>query len=552
MFILSIEDHTILLDHPLCLKRQIDRSIDDFPYEEILDSSRKDELDLLDTVLLSNSYSVLGLFKIFNQIPEDTDLFCTLPTRDFARCLAEEVFFSLELKSSSRLLTDFNNYLKKIKIIGFGERKIFRNGLVISATSAGIWIGANVPTGSKDVSQAISSGGNVIIPVNCFGLIFELIEAIIPNIPPILDSGRPRITCISAGISETLERSQIYVEWLCDDRADLTLIPTPPLIFSDLMANNTVHAHKTFSTSLTNDSTRSQILDDLRGGTGSVILCNHPSIQFGDVLNFIELWKHDTKSTLIAVEPEHCGESVDAAINALRNPLDFELTLSELVDILSKLKRIDTLIFPNDYKQEIVEVIRRQGCISSLSKCHFRFYGSVDERINVFSETERFIHVEIDKSLSSTISIYPIHAANLMNKIICGGYVKGQLVINDESKSLPWKLISCKGNKRTVPTALHFPRSALCNLSAARLGKAIQARLKDEHLLLNCIVCRVLNEEVVIGNKEDGVNECSVTVSEGRIHVQCNDRVCRRSIMEIISQLTIETINVKKEPKAIA
>jgi len=240
-------------------------------------------------------------------------------------------------------MADLNNSLKKIRVMTYAEEKSIFGALEISAHSSGFAIGScnwviksdfekivymsgssKLPshpdilddkflTGCDlmifygltevplcDPSRIISDfsnciiktakqGGNTLVPCLPSGIIFDLLEHLL-NVIDIIENRDFTIYFVSPSAKGSLAFSQIYSEWLHREKQSKAFIPEQPFTHEELKSSGKL---KIFSS----------IRDGMSGNFKQpcVVFTGHPSLRFGDVVHFMDLWSSSHLNSIIFI-----------------------------------------------------------------------------------------------------------------------------------------------------------------------------------------------------------------------------------------------------------
>ncbi|XP_055284038.1 integrator complex subunit 9 isoform X3 [Moschus berezovskii] len=180
----------------------------------------------------------------------------------------------------------------------------------------------------SNLALTVRNGGNVLVPCYPSGVIYDLLECLYQYIDSAGLSSIP-FYFISPVANSSLEFSQIFAEWLCHNKQTKVYLPEPPFPHAEVAVNmltqdvslslliNTLHfqygaqfiVYFCFIDWLiqTNKlkhypSIHGDFSNDFR--QPCVVFTGHPSLRFGDVVHFMELWGKSSLNTVIFTEPD--------------------------------------------------------------------------------------------------------------------------------------------------------------------------------------------------------------------------------------------------------
>lgn len=191
--------------------------------------------------------------------------------------------------------------------------------------------------------QALKNEGNVLVPCYPCGMVYDLIECIasqlaanhLPTVP---------IYFISPVAEASLAYSNILGEWLTNTRQSKVFIPDEPFIHSSLVRAGRLKHFSSISDAAFNEAFKCPC----------IVFTSHPSLRFGDVVHFLQLWGQSSKNLLILTEPDFpCQEAVNPflplAMRILYIPIDTNWNFKQANSLLNNELRPNHLILHNNY-----------------------------------------------------------------------------------------------------------------------------------------------------------------------------------------------------------
>lgn len=191
--------------------------------------------------------------------------------------------------------------------------------------------------------QTLKNEGNVLVPCYPCGMVYDLIECIAGQLTAANLSQVP-IYFISPMAEESLAYANILGEWLTTLKQTKVFVPEEPFMHSSLVRAGRLRHFKSVNDVAFNDAYK----------TPCVIFTSHPSLRFGDVVHFIQLWGQASKNLLVMTEPDFpCQEAINPflplAMKILYIPIDTNWNFKQANTLLRKDLRPSHLVLHNNY-----------------------------------------------------------------------------------------------------------------------------------------------------------------------------------------------------------
>lgn len=191
--------------------------------------------------------------------------------------------------------------------------------------------------------QTLKNEGNVLVPCYPCGMVYDLIECIAGQLTAANLTQVP-IYFISPMAEESLAYSNILGEWLTSSKQTKVFIPEEPFIHSSLVRAGRLRHFTSVSNPAFNEAYK----------TPCVIFTSHPSLRFGDVVHFIQLWGQSSKNLLVMTEPDFpCNEAISPflplAMKIHYIPIDTNWNFKQANHLLSNDLRPSHLVLHNSY-----------------------------------------------------------------------------------------------------------------------------------------------------------------------------------------------------------
>ncbi|KAL7987187.1 hypothetical protein Chor_006106, partial [Crotalus horridus] len=189
----------------------------------------------------------------------------------------------------------------------------------------------------------VRNGGNVLVPCYPSGVIYDLLECLYQYID---SAGLSNILFyfISPVANSSLEFSQIFAEWLCHNKQTKVYLPEPPFPHAELIQSNKLKHYPSIHGDFSNDFKQP-----------CVVFTGHPSLRFGDVVHFMELWGKSSLNTVIFTEPDFSYLDALApyqplAMKCIYCPIDTRLNFIQVSKLLKEVQPLH-VVCPEQYTQ---------------------------------------------------------------------------------------------------------------------------------------------------------------------------------------------------------
>ncbi|GCC36627.1 hypothetical protein chiPu_0015122 [Chiloscyllium punctatum] len=363
------KDGNAMLEKELkdCAGRVFVDSVPEFclPETELLD------LSTVDVILISNYHCMMALPYITEHTGFTGTVYSTEPTMQIGRLLMEELVNFMERElfgavqitplSSGYCLGSSNwiiqsHYEKVAYVSGSSlltthpqpmEQTSLKNSDVLILTGL-----TQIPTANPDgmlgefcsnLAVTVRSGGNVLVPCYPSGVIYDLLECLYQYIDSAGLSTIP-FYFISPVANSSLEFSQIFAEWLCHNKQSKVYLPEPPFPHAELILTNKLKHYPSIHGEFSNDFKQP-----------CVVFTGHPSLRYGDVVHFLELWGKSSLNTIIFTEPDFSYLDALApyqplAMKCVYCPIDTRLNFIQVSKLLKEVQPLH-VVCPEQYTQ---------------------------------------------------------------------------------------------------------------------------------------------------------------------------------------------------------
>ncbi|XP_064480240.1 integrator complex subunit 9-like [Ornithodoros turicata] len=373
--------------------------------------------------------------------------FLQLPASDHGKPRSWKQLYSMQ---------EVNSSLSKVKVVGFNEKLDVFGMVQVSAVSSGYclgscnWIacgdqekmvymagsstltthpkpmehsclrGADVllltsltqtPLANPDamlgdfcitVAMTVKVGGNVLVPCYPSGVTYDLFECLSGHLETTGQSNVP-MYFLSPVADNSLAYSSILAEWLSSAKQAKVYLPEEPFPHAQLVRGGRL---KPF-TSLKAEGFTSDF------HTPCIVFAGHPSLRFGDVVHFMELWGSSPNNVVIFTEPdfnhiEALAPFQPLAMRTVYVPIDTSLSFSQANKLVRDLKPTN-LVMPAQYTQPPLLQPHRNDLVIE-AECEVQTYarGSIVhipvhrkyQRIDMVSElASSIVPIEVKRGL---------------------------------------------------------------------------------------------------------------------------------------------------------
>uniref|UniRef100_A0A8C2X1D4 Integrator complex subunit 9 n=1 Tax=Cyclopterus lumpus TaxID=8103 RepID=A0A8C2X1D4_CYCLU len=195
----------------------------------------------------------------------------------------------------------------------------------------------------SNLAMTIRAGGNVLVPCYPSGVIYDLLECLYQFIES-ANLGTTPFYFISPVANSSLEFSQIFAEWLCHNKQSKVYLPEPPFPHAELIQTNKLKHYS---------SIHGDFSIEFR--QPCVVFTGHPSLRFGDVVHFMELWGKSSLNTIIFTEPDFSYLDALApyqplAMKCVYCPIDTRLNFHQVSKLLKEVQPVH-VVCPEQYTQ---------------------------------------------------------------------------------------------------------------------------------------------------------------------------------------------------------
>ena len=246
------------------------------------------------------------------------------------------------------------------------------------------------------VKQTLTCNGNVLLPCYTSGIIYDLLECLVPHLDMLGLSHIP-IYVVSPVADQSLAYSNILAEWLTSSKQTRVYLPEEPFLHSYYLRIGRVKQFASIHSTEFNNEYR----------TPCILFTGHPSLRFGDVVHFIELWG-SSQANLIAFTDaefpylEALAPYQPLAIKVCFTPIDTSLNYQQVNTILADLQPKNLLV-PHTYTAAPEMMKHRADLVINAPKectlLPFKRLDSVTVSLN-----RRFAKIILDSEISNHLT----------------------------------------------------------------------------------------------------------------------------------------------------
>lgn len=192
------------------------------------------------------------------------------------------------------------------------------------------------------VGLTLRGGGNVLIPCYPTGVVYDLFECLSVKMQELGVSNCPMFF-VSPVADTSLAYSNILAEWLSSAKQNKVYVPDEPFPHALLVKSSKLkHFKHIYSDGFSTDFQEP-----------CVVFCGHPSLRFGDVVQFIELWGNNPRNCVVFTEPDYDYIEALAPYQPLQMKIahcaiDTSLNFTQANKLIKDLKPT-TLVVPECY-----------------------------------------------------------------------------------------------------------------------------------------------------------------------------------------------------------
>ena len=398
----------------------------------------------------------------------------------------------------------------------------------------------------KTVLDTTRNGGNVLVPCYPAGVAYDLLECLAGQMDLHNQSGVPMFF-VGPVADSSLAYSNIMAEWLTPAKQNRVYTPEEPFHHGSLAKTGRLKSFRNLYDEAFNSEYRQPC----------IMFCGHPSLRFGDVIHFIELWGNNPNNTVVFTEPsfsylEALAPFQPLLMKAVNCPIDTSLNFNQAKKLIKDVKPASIAIpllyaTPPPSAPQRVELVVD---VPDVPRFTFGRFESIKLPIK-----SKFGRIEIDPDLAAKLNpkeIKPgVAAASITGnlRIVNNTYTLQDLgdddSSNDRTSQLPQEVLSNSmsgSRKRKSKQLRQQQKTANLSQSPSTIGRLPLKSCRSEGLLYGSLdvkhIVERLNsvkifdakvEEISTGNfiihlnKEEALIQID-TINK-KTHVVCNEGV---------------------------
>ncbi len=184
----------------------------------------------------------------------------------------------------------------------------------------------------KTVTDTLKLGGNVLVPCYPSGIVYDLIECLAVQMEVNSLATMPMFF-VSPVADSSLAYANIMAEWLSTGKQSRVYLPEEPFPHGNLVKCGRLKSFK----NLYDENFSSEYRQPC------VMFAGHPSLRFGEVIHFIELWGNNPNNTIVFTEPsfpylEALSPFQPLQMRVVHCPIDTSLNFNQAKKLARELK----------------------------------------------------------------------------------------------------------------------------------------------------------------------------------------------------------------------
>ncbi|XP_074644115.1 integrator complex subunit 9-like [Tubulanus polymorphus] len=187
-----------------------------------------------------------------------------------------------------------------------------------------------------NITLTLRTGGNVLVPCFPTGVTFDLFECLSVHMDTCGLSNIP-MYFISSQADSSLAYSNIFAEWLSSSKQNKVYLPEPPFPHAELVKSGRLRHFASLNDGISKEFRQP-----------CVVFTGHPSLRFGEVVHFLELWGKTANNMIVFTEPEFPYLEAllpyqPLAMKVTYCPIDTSLSYSQANKLIKELKPLSVV-----------------------------------------------------------------------------------------------------------------------------------------------------------------------------------------------------------------
>ena len=309
----------------------------------------------------------------------------------------------------------------------------------------------------KTVLETTRNGGNVLVPCYPAGVAYDLLECLASQMDLHNQSGVPMFF-VGPVADSSLAYSNIMAEWLTPAKQNRVYTPEEPFPHGSLAKTGRLKSFRNLYDETFNSEYRQPC----------IMFCGHPSLRFGDVIHFIELWGNNPNNTIVFTEPsfsylEALAPFQPLLMKTVNCPIDTSLNFNQAKKLIKDLKPASIAI-PQQYSTPPLSAPQRPELVIEVPDVP-RFTFGRFESITLPIKP-KFDRIDIDPELAAKLAPVEVKPG------IAAASIAGNLRVTNNKYTL-----QDLGEDDNSTTRSQVPQEVLGNpLSGSRKRKAKMLR----------------------------------------------------------------------------
>eukprot|EP00095_Tigriopus_kingsejongensis_P004426 maker-scaffold731_size105367-snap-gene-0.13 protein:Tk04426 transcript:maker-scaffold731_size105367-snap-gene-0.13-mRNA-1 annotation:"integrator complex subunit 9" len=350
----------------------------------------------------------------------------------------------------------------------------------------------------KTVVETTRQGGNVLVPCYPSGIVYDLFECLAGQMDVSGLSNIPMFF-VSPVADSSLAYSNILAEWLSTSKQNRVYIPDEPFPHGSLARSGRLKSFRSLHDENFSHEYRQPC----------VMFCGHPSLRFGDVIHFIELWGSNPNNTIVFTEPSF-NHSLALApfqplmMKAVHCPIDTSVNFGQAKKLIRELKP-GCLVVPEIYTNPPISLATRADL--KIETTIPKFMLSRYETITLPIKSQ-FESISIDPKLASSLQPVELRPglalATITGNLIVSNNKYRLQPIEDKPIEIPQKRKRESRNSTSqVPLQARKPTEYLYGRLNVKefVQKLSSMGIQDarlEEISKGCSIINMVNEDTLI------------------------------------------------------
>ncbi|KAI0986800.1 hypothetical protein GJ496_005475 [Pomphorhynchus laevis] len=388
------------------------------------------------------------------------------------------------------------------------------------------------------VMNLLSKDFNVLVPCHGTGIIYDLFECLSVNLAK---SGLKNVSVlfVSPISDQTLAFSNIFCEYLSNTKMERTLLPDYPFGHNEMIRNDQLKSFTSiYSQQKHVDPSQVSDFGKCFRHSRQVIFAGHPSLRFGEIVHFMDLYKDSDKAAVVFVEPDY-SRSADIqrilapyqplSMKTFVYPLDTSLNFDQAKLLLQRKVKPGIVITSDKYIDAGITTQTSQYQVHSYSK-----YETINLPIVTPTVPRYPIKLELSTSLTDQIQLKKIPDSFW----ICGRFaaIRSSQITGRYQPS-----VECGGLIHFIaemPSSAsmffffqrQYPCLSIDSVNSLTLGSISQALCSNNVDVL----CQTDGENIIRLSSDDKIHFDSNNLT---INVECNSVQRRKAIKSALQIL---------------